>query len=229
MKQTGLTIGYVRVSTLSQVEDGCSLEAQRRKIEAYCALHDLPLSEIISDEGLSAKTVRNRPGIQKVIGLVRSGKVDNVIIYRLDRMARNLRECSELAELMQKKGTALHSVTEKLDTGSATGRLFYNLLSAMGQWERELIAERTVTGMEVKRAKHERISRFAPYGYMFDNDDKLVECEQEQSVVRLIQRLRGEGYSIRGIAKFLENHGYRNRNGKPLGKNTICATLKQAA
>jgi site-specific DNA recombinase len=138
-------IGYVPVSTLNQAEEGVSLEAQRRKIEAYCDLHDLNLSEIIEDAGISGKTVNGRPGIQMVIDKVKSRKVDNVVVFKLDRLARNLKEACEISELMQKKGVALHSISEKIDTGSATGKLFYHILSAMNQWEREVISERTVT------------------------------------------------------------------------------------
>jgi len=79
----------------------------------------------------------------RVLDMVKGGKVDNVVILKLDRLARNVKEAVEVADLLQKKGVALHSISEKLDTGSASGRLFYNILSAMGQWEREVIAERT--------------------------------------------------------------------------------------
>jgi site-specific DNA recombinase len=105
------TIGYIRVSTINQVQEGVSLEAQRRKIEAYCELHDLHLSEIIEDAGLSGKSVNGRPGIQLVIDKVKSRKVDNVVVFKLDRLARNLKEACEISELMQKKGVSKRSIS----------------------------------------------------------------------------------------------------------------------
>jgi DNA invertase Pin-like site-specific DNA recombinase len=216
------TIGYARVSTIGQAEDGYSPEAQRRKIKAYCELHDLNLMEIIEDAGLSGKSVAGRPGIQ------RTGKVDNLVILKLDRMARNLKEACEMADLLEKKRCHLHSISEKIDTGSATGRLFYNILSAMAEWEREIISERTKTALAVKRENGERISGQAPYGFRFAAD-KLVIDDKEQETIRKILELHSKGLSIRGIVDFLKAHGYRNRRSKPFGRNEIWTVLKKAA
>lgn len=222
------TIGYVRVSTTGQAEAGYSLEAQRRKIQAYCELHDLDLIEIIEDAGLSAKSVAGRPGIQRVLEFVRTGKLDNLVIFKLDRMARNLKEACEMAELLEKKRCHLHSISEKIDTGSATGRLFYNILSAMAAWEREIISERTKTALAVKRENGQRISGHAPFGFSFV-DGKLVVDDMEQETIRKVLELHSRGLSIRGIVEFLKDHGYRNRRNKPFGRNEIWTVLKKAA
>ncbi len=222
------TIGYVRVSTTGQAEEGYSLEAQRRKIVAYCELHDLELMEIIEDRGLSAKSVAGRPGIQRALELVRTSKLDNLVIFKLDRMARNLKEACEMAELLEKKRCHLHSISEKIDTGSATGRLFYNILSAMAAWEREIISERTKTALAVKRENGQRISGHAPFGFSFV-DGKLVIDDNEQEIIRKVLELHSRGLSIRGIVEFLKGHGYRNRKNKPFGRNEVWNILKKAA
>jgi len=222
------TIGYVRVSTTGQAAEGYSLEAQRRKIQAYCELHDLDLMEIIEDAGLSGKSVAGRPGIQSVLEHFRTGTVDHVVILKLDRMARNLKEACEMAELMEKKRCHLHSISEKIDTGSATGRLFYNILSAMAAWEREIISERTKTALAVKRENGQRISGQAPYGFRFAAD-KLVIDDNEQETIGKILELHSKGLSIRGIVDFLKEHGYRNRRTKPFGRNEVWNILKKAA
>ena len=221
------TIGYVRVSTLHQAEEGVSLEAQRTKIQAYGDLHELELTEIIEDAGLSGKSISGRPGIKKVIELVKSRKIDNVVVYKLDRLARNLKEACEVSELLQKKGVSLHSISEKNDTGSATGKLFYHVLSAMNQWEREVISERTVTALSLKRSKNERISGHAPYGYKF-NCDNLVEDDKEQEVIRIIHDLTSRNYTIQGIIIYLDEHGYSNRNGNKFGIPAIWKIQKAA-
>ena len=118
-------IGYIRVSTSTQVEEGISLEVQRTKIEAYCSLNDLELVEIIEDAGISGKTIVKRPGMTRVLELVRSRKVQHFIVMKLDRMSRNLKEAIEISDLTKKSGVHLHSISEKIDTGSATGNLFF--------------------------------------------------------------------------------------------------------
>ena len=214
------TIGYIRVSTLNQAEEGVSLEAQRRKIEAYCDLHDMRLTEVTEDAGISGKSVSGRPGIQMVIDRVKARKVDNVVVYKLDRLARNLKEACEISELMQKKGVALHSITEKIDTGSATGKLFYHILSSMNQWEREVISERTVTALSLKKSKGERISRFAPYGYKF-NGDNIVIVDIEQEVIQIVKEMTAKGHTIHFIINYLAQEGYNNRKGNNFGISEI--------
>ena len=221
------TIGYIRVSTLIQAEVGISLEAQRRKIESYCDLHDLHLSEIVEDAGLSGKSVNGRPGIQLVIDKVKSRKVDNVVVFKLDRLARNLKEACEISELMQKKGVSLHSISEKIDTGSATGKLFYHILSAMNEWERGVISERTVTALSLKKSKNERISRFAPYGYKFDNDN-IVSVDKEQEVIQIVKNKASRGFTIKSIINYLSEKGYSNRNGNNFGISEIWKMKKSA-
>lgn len=214
------TIGYIRVSTLNQAEEGVSLEAQRRKIEAYCDLHDMRLTEVTEDAGISGKSVSGRPGIQMVIDRVKARKVDNVVVYKLDRLARNLKEACEISELMQKKGVALHSITEKIDTGSATGKLFYHILSSMNQWEREVISERTVTALSLKKSKGQRISRFAPYGYKF-NGDNIVIVDIEQEVIQIVKEMTAKGHTIHFIINYLAQEGYNNRKGNNFGISEI--------
>jgi site-specific DNA recombinase len=228
MKDGTRTLGYLRVSTTGQAEEGYSMEAQEKKIRAYADLHDLELIEIIEDAGLSGKTIAGRPGIQRVLEMVKAGKVDNVVILKLDRLARNVKEAIEISDLLQKRGVSLHSISEKLDTGSASGRLFYNILSAMSQWERETIAERTRTALAVKKDKGERISGKAPYGYTFTDDGLLEENETEQATLRTIRELKAEGHTVRGIVTHLAEHGIVNRKGNNFGVKEVWTISKAA-
>jgi site-specific DNA recombinase len=221
------TIGYTRVSTTDQADFGYSLEAQEAKIRAYCDLHDLGPVTILSDTG-SGKSMNGRTQMQTIMERVRSGKVDNVVIFRLDRLARNTRDALELAELFQKHNVSLHSISEKLDTGSATGRLFYTILSAMAAWERETISERTKTALSVKRDKGQRISRHAPFGFSFDNDGNLVTVDSEQKIIVQAKRLHTKGESVRAIGLRLASKGLLNRNGKPFGKTEVWKMLQAA-
>src|SRR5258705_4130247 len=113
-----LTIGYVRVSTDRQAEHGVSLEAQEAKIRAMATVQGSELIDVIVDEGESAKSL-NRPGLQRLMGLVNSGKVQAVIVAKLDRLTRSVKELCGLLELLEKRDVALTSGAESIDTRSA--------------------------------------------------------------------------------------------------------------
>ena len=97
------TVGYIRVSTDDQAKEGVSLDNQKSKIEAYCQLKDLNLSEIIEDAGISAKNLK-RPGVQRVLKLARKKQVDAVVIYKLDRIFRSTVDALETTRLFDKWG-----------------------------------------------------------------------------------------------------------------------------
>jgi len=115
-------IGYVRVSTDRQAEQGVSLEAQEAKIRAMATVQGAELMEVIVDGGESAKSL-NRPGLQRLLGLVNACEVDAVIVAKLDRLTRSVKDLCGLLELFETRKVALISVAESLDTGSAVGRL----------------------------------------------------------------------------------------------------------
>jgi DNA invertase Pin-like site-specific DNA recombinase len=94
-------IGYIRVSSDEQVKEGVNLDNQRDKIAAYCSLNDMALMDTIHDDGISAKNL-NREGIQNLIFLVKSGKIDAVIVYKLDRLSRSVKDTINLIELFEK-------------------------------------------------------------------------------------------------------------------------------
>ena len=113
------TVGYVRVSTDRQAEHGVSLEAQEAKIRAMAIVHGTELSEVIVDGGESAKSL-NRPGIARLLAMVDTGGVKVVIIAKLDRLTRSVKDLCGLLELFEKRKVTLISVAESLDTGSAS-------------------------------------------------------------------------------------------------------------
>ena len=135
-------IGYVRVSTDRQAGQGVSLEAQESKIRANSTVQGGVLFNVIIDGRESAKNL-NRPGLQRLLALVESGKIEAVIIAKLDRFTRSMKDLCSLLELFEKRGVALISIAESLDTASAAGRLVITIMAAVSQWEREAIGERT--------------------------------------------------------------------------------------
>jgi DNA invertase Pin-like site-specific DNA recombinase len=205
-------IGYVRVSTDKQADQGVSLEAQIEKVRAMATVHSAELIDVVVDAGESAKSL-DRPGMEQVLEMVRAKTIDMVIVAKLDRLTRSVKDLAVLLELFQRRGVSLVSVVEALDTGSAAGRLLLNIMVSVSQWEREAIGERTRDAMRHKRAKLEWNGN-APYGYQVCSDRQHVEPNTtEQKVLEKIHQARKRGKSLRVIADQLNRSGHRTRSG----------------
>jgi site-specific DNA recombinase len=194
------TVAHVRVSTDKQADHGVSLEAQQAKIRAYAELYSLDLVEVVVDAGLSAKTL-DRPGVSRALGMIRSGAADALLVVKLDRLTRWVRDLGELVEnyFAEPDGSALLSASEQIDTRTAAGRLVLNVLGAASQWEREAIAERTSAAMQHLAAQGAYTSGKAPFGYRLDGE-RLAEEADEQAVIREARALRSHGLSLRAVA-----------------------------
>jgi DNA invertase Pin-like site-specific DNA recombinase len=221
-------VGYIRVSTEEQSREGISLDMQAAKIRAYAELNDLTLLDVIEDAGISGKSIKARPGIQRVLDFVKARKVNAVIVYKLDRLARNTVECLEMAESMDKAGVALHSITEKLDTQSALGRFFFTLVASLAEMERGIISERTAAALAQKRANREKTGGNCPYGYRADDQGTLILDVAEQRAIARMRTLRSLGYSYQGIADTLRQEGILTRKGTPFRQTQVIRTLKAA-
>lgn len=223
------TIAYLRVSTDKQADTGVSLDAQRAKVLAYASLYDLELVEIIEDAGASAKTL-DREGLHRALSLLDAGEADALLVVKLDRLTRSVRDLGALLDRYfdDKKGAALMSVGEQIDTRSAGGRLVLNVLMSVAQWEREAIGERTRVALQHKKAQGQRVGGI-PYGYQLADDGvQLVEHEGEQLVLSGTRKLRAAGLSLRAIAAELDKRGLRNRAGRTFGPSTIKRVLAAA-
>src|SRR5437588_1642363 len=204
------TIGYVRVSTDKQADRGVSLEAQAEKIRAMAVVHNAELIDIIVDGGESAKSL-NRPGMTRLLALVDAGEVQAVIIAKLDRLTRSVKDLCTLLERFERRGVALVSVAESLDTGSAAGRLVLNIMTAVSQWEREAIGERTRDAMRHKKSTGRRVGNIA-YGFRLGANGVHLEPDpHEQTVLATIRGLRARRCTLRGIAAELNARGLRTR------------------
>lgn len=220
-------IGYIRVSTGKQAEHGVSLEAQAQKIRAVAVVHDADLLDVIVDGGESAKSLQ-RPGMERLLAMVDARQVQAVIVAKLDRLTRSVKDLCELLERFEKRGVALISVAESLDTSSAAGRLVINIMTAVSQWEREAIGERTRDAMRHKRSNGERVGNIA-YGSRLAADGEHVEPDPgEQAVLAEIRQQRQGGHSLRGIAAALNRQELRTRRGTPWRLESVARIVKQA-
>ena len=222
------TIGYVRVSTDRQADRGVSLEAQAEKIRAMAVVHGTELAEVIVDGGESAKSLK-RPGMARLLAMVDAGEVKAVIIAKLDRLTRSVKDLCTILERFERRGVALVSVAESLDTGSAAGRLVLNIMTSVSQWEREAGAERTRAAMSHKRSQRERVGNIGYGCRLADDGVHLEDDPDEQAVLAEIRRLRCEGSTLRGIAAALNHRAYRTRRGTAWRLESVARILKPAA
>jgi len=222
------TFGYVRVSTDKQAENGVSLDAQAEKIRAMALVQGAELSEIIVESGESAKSL-NRPGMAKLLAMVDGGKVRTVIVAKLDRLTRSVKDLCELLERFERRGVSLVSVAESLDTGSAAGRLVLTIMAAVSQWEREAIGERTRDALRHKRNQGQRVGNIAFGIRLADDGQHLEPNPAEQAALEEIRRLRKEGATLRGIAAVLNDRTFRTRRGTPWRLESVARVLKQDA
>ncbi len=223
---TCVVIGYVRVSTGEQAEAGISLDAQRHRVSAYCAAHGLKLAGVFADEGISARKTANRPGLQGALAALRRREVAGLVAVKLDRLSRTTRDVLDLVAAAERQGWALHSIEERLDTGSPHGRFVVTILAAMAQLEREQIAARTKAAMAELRRQGRRTSRHPRFGYRFDGN-KLVATQREQRLLTRILELRAGGLGARRIVKALTETGTPNpRTGRPWNVGTLRAILR---
>lgn len=199
--ETLKAVGYIRVSTDEQAREGVSLDNQEAKIKQYASLNDLDLVDIIRDEGLSGKSL-DREGMTRLLGIVESQEVEAVIVYKLDRLSRKTLDNLNLIELFERKGIAFHSISEKVDTKTATGKFFLTIISAIAQMERDLISERTVDALSHKKKNKEWLGR-VPFGFKI-MDSRLVEDPEEMKIIQKAKRLRSRGKSMRDISDTLD-------------------------
>lgn len=211
MKTTAVL--YIRVSTEEQATEGVSISAQTAKLTAWCLANDYELLEVFTDAGLSGGRADNRPALQAAIELACRTK-SALLVYSLSRLARSTKDTIAIGERLDKAGADLVSLSEKIDTTSAAGKMVFRMLAVMAEFERDQVSERTKFAMAHKRSKGERVGTI-PYGFDLDSDGvALVANEAEQHAIAAMRELRSRGMSYRKIADQLENDGHLTKKGK---------------
>jgi DNA invertase Pin-like site-specific DNA recombinase len=204
-------VTYCRVSTSAQADSGLGLEAQRTKIGQYAALYDVDVVAAFEDAGQSGKDIDGRPGLQSALAMLDDGSADGLLVAKLDRLTRSVRDLDTLiADYFGDGKFHLLSVDEQLDTSTATGRLVMGIIMQVSQWERSVIAERTKAALRAKKARGECVGT-VPFGFRREGD-QLVREPQEQDVIAIIQTFR-PGQSWRWIAAWLNDTQAPAKNG----------------
>jgi site-specific DNA recombinase len=212
-------VGYARVSTEKQVKEGISLEAQEAKIKAWAELNDSELIGVFTDEGISGAKA-DRAGLKKALEAATEHKAA-LVIYSLSRLSRSTRLTCEIGDKLDKAGADLVSISEKIDTTTAAGKMVFRVLAAMAEFERDQISERTKLALHHKKSKGEKTGGDVPFGWDADDSGKLIENDTEQNIISLIFDGWGRGNSLGSIAKRLNNDGYKTKRGSRFYAQTI--------
>lgn len=207
---------YIRVSTQEQAKEGYSIGEQIDRLKKFAEAHDWIIVKIYTDAGHSGANT-DRPALQDMLLDVRAGKLDKVLVYKLDRLSRSQKDTLKLIEdEFLPHNTDFESMSEKLDTSTAQGRLFLGILAAFAQLEREMITERMSMGMyaRIKEGKW-RGGAQIPFGYDYEPSlEKLVINEWESMIVKHLFEAFSEGVPLYSIANEMLDKGHVLHNGK---------------
>ncbi len=202
-------------SSLEAQEDTCKKFIESRSFSGFTYLRTF------TDAGISGGTM-NRPALQELLAAAGRKEVDMVVVYKLDRLARNQRDFLNMLDLLDRNGVQVASVSEQFDTSTPVGRAMRNLLGVFAQMEREVISERTKAKIEAARARGYVPGGSTPFGYMRSKLDLLVDKETAPIVQRIFREYAEEGGTCIGIARSLNEDGLtkRGRSGSPVPWNT---------
>lgn len=196
---TNRVVGYIRVSTVDQAAHGAGMDAQRASISRACEYRDLDLIEIVADDGYSGKNMK-RPGLERCLQMVRSGEVAGIMVTKLDRLSRSIKDFSDIMAASQREAWRLIILEPDIDFSTPFGKLLANILASFAEFERDMISMRTKEGMAERKRQGARIGR-------------VTEVPQE--VRDLVRACRDSGMTYRDIATHLSRQGFPTPNGAP--------------
>lgn len=194
---------YCRVSTLEQATEGYSIGVQKEKLKHYANAQSYEIAGIYSDEGFSGKNLA-RPEMERLLCDVKSDKIDVVLIYKLDRLSRKVKDVLELVELFDKFSVSLYSLGENLDLSSPFGRAALKMSATFSELERETIVERMEMGKHA-RAKSGKYTcpGKPPFGYKLNRElDRLEIVQNEAEAIREMFVKYTEGCSFRKLYEY---------------------------
>ena len=218
---------YLRCSTIGQAEEGFTLENQKRTILDYCKSHNIQLSHIFEDGGRSGRTV-NRPEFQEMLKQIKERGIDCVLIYKIDRFARNVTDFSRIRKELNEKGIALISVMEG-DLSSGTSSLTANIFASVAEWESDVNSQRTKDALLQKFINGWQPTP-PPLGFRsVGGEHEQKTCEPDPYVAPIIKQMfqlysTGD-YSMSTLQDWLKDKNLISKNGTIISFSRINTIL----
>lgn len=214
---------YCRVSTTEQAEEGYSIGEQERLLTEYCSKNDYQVYQIYSDAGISGKDIKHRPAIQKLLHDATEKQFDMVISWKINRLSRKLADAIKIVDILEKYGITYRSYSEPFETDTPAGKMQFQMMALIGEFERSTIAQNVKMGMCAKARAGEWCGGLPPLGYKWvpmegtENSarrkSKLAIDENEAKTVRYIFELYASGKGYKAIAGRINREGYKTKLG----------------
>lgn len=221
-KKTRVAI-YCRVSTMEQAEEGYSIGEQERLIKEYCINKGYEVYKVFSDAGISGKDIVHRPAIQELLKDATEKKFDMVMSWKINRLSRKLEDAIKIVNTLDRYGISYLSYSERFESGTPAGKMQFQMMALVGEFERNTIAQNVKMGMKAKARSGEWCGGMAPLGYRWvsmegtENSSRkksrLEVEETEAETVRIIYEMYASGKGYKAIVGYLNKRGYKTKRG----------------
>ena len=201
---------YIRVSTERQAQEGYSVAAQKQNLMNFARGQGWNIYDIYSDEGISGKNIKDRPEVKRLINDIKNKRIDVVVLYKFDRLTRDISDTEEIIKLIQEYGIEVYTISGgTVDVSTATGRFIIRMTGAVAQLEREQTIERVKTAFIQKVKEGKSLCSSTPsYGYDRPKHQEIQTInEEEAKVVKRIFKMYIEGHTFTEIANVLNAEG----------------------